>query len=123
MPTDPPDTAREPSPPDAHADAGPPLKLSPTFVRWHVALSLAITAVALGVVLWPQGWPLEGRGRVHSALLLLMSAQKVQVGGQFKKTKFTCHHAPLRQHVQEASCGGVQDMRRRGPYGQDVWSP
>ena len=55
-------------------------------------------------------------------LLLLMSTQKVQVGGQFKKTKVTCHHVPLREHVQEASCGGVQDMRRRGPYGQDVWS-
>ena len=55
--------------------------------------------------------------------LLLMSTQKVQVGGQFKTTKVTCHHVPLRQHVQEASCGGVQDMRRRGPYGQDVWSP
>ena len=56
-------------------------------------------------------------------LLLLLSAQKVQVGGRFKTTKVTCHHVPLRQHVQEASCGGVQDMRRRGPYGQDVWSP
>ena len=56
-------------------------------------------------------------------LLLLMSTQTVQVGGQFKTTKVTCHHVPLRQHVQEASCGGVQDMRRRGPYGQDVRSP
>ena len=57
------------------------------------------------------------------ALALLMSTQKVQFGGQFNRTKLTRHHAPLRQHVQEASCGGVQDMRRRGPYGQDVWSP
>ena len=56
-------------------------------------------------------------------LLMMMSTQTVQVGGQFKTTKVTCHHVPLRQHVQEASCGGVQDMRRRGPYGQDVWSP
>ncbi len=55
--------------------------------------------------------------------LLLLSTQKMQVGCQFNKTKVTCHQVPLREHVQEASCGGVQDMRRRGPYGKDVWSP
>ncbi|RVU47155.1 hypothetical protein [Rubrivivax rivuli] len=74
MPTDPQDAARHPSPPDAREDTGPPLSFSASFVRWHVALSVAIAAVASGVLWWPQGWPLEGRGHVHTALLLLVSA-------------------------------------------------
>ena len=58
-----------------------------------------------------------------AAVAAAAATQKLQAGGQINKTKVTCHHLPLLEHVQEASCGGVQDVRRRGPYGQDVWSP